>query len=286
MRIRDFVSRAAPPAPMNQKEADVSEEEKSGSSVKSLQVALDILEAVAGSREDVGISELTQQLGLTKGSVFRYMKTLTERGYLSQNPTTARYGLGMRLHIMGKLASDRIDLLSVSEPIMADLRDKLNLTVNLAGRGRNSVTVLRSLIGNQVMEIGIRVGAELPYNATSQGRVIMAFAKQDMLAQLKRQKLHGHTEHSLTDFAELSARVEKARQQGWAGAAQETVLGINAVSVPLLAANGDCVAALTLVGSMQHLHDNPAQEQLAALRGAGHAISQALGYRGIYPGTV
>lgn len=272
--------------PKNEKEADVSEEEKSSSSVKSLQVALDILEAVASSREDVGISELTQQLGLTKGSVFRYMKTLTERGYLSQNPVTARYGLGMRLHIMGKLASDRIDLLSVSEPIMAELRDGLTLTVNLAGRSRNSVTVLRSMIGNQVMEIGVRVGAELPYNATSQGRVIMAFARQDMLAQLKRQKLHGHTEHSLTDFAEVAARVEKARQQGWASAAQETVLGINAVSVPVLAADGDCVAALTLVGSIQHLSEDPDREQLAALRSAGHAISQALGYRGQYPGSI
>lgn len=260
------------------------EDDKSASSVKSLQVALDILEAVAAARDDVGISELTQQLGLTKGSVFRYMKTLTERGYLSQNPTTSRYGLGMRLHIMGKLASDRIDLLSLSEPVMAQLRDQLALTVNLAGRGRNGVVVLKSLVGTQVMEIGVRVGAELPYNATSQGRVIMAFAKEDMLARLQRRTLTGYTPHSVTDFATVAQRVAEARQQGWAGAPQETVLGINAVSVPVLAADGDCIAALTLVGSIQHLLATPAPDQLAALRAAGQAVSQALGYRGGYPG--
>lgn len=261
------------------------EDEKPNNSVKSLQVALDILEAVAAAREDVGISELTQQLGLTKGSVFRYMKTLTERGYLSQNPATARYGLGMRLHIMGKLASDRIDLLSVSEPVITQLRDELTLTVNLAGRARNGVIVLKSLFGTQFMEIGIRVGTELPYNTTSQGRVIMAFARQDLLGQLRRQTLRGHTVHSLTDFEAVAERVARAREQGYAGAAQETVLGINAVSVPILAADGDCIAALTLVGSIQHLQEEPTPEQLGALRAAGQSISQALGFRATYPGT-
>lgn len=262
----------------------MSEDEKPSNSVKSLQVALDILEAVAASREDVGISDLTQQLGLTKGSVFRYMKTMTERGYLMQNPTTARYGLGMRLHIMGRLASDRIDLLSASEPVMVQLRDELTLTVNLAGRSRNGVIVLKSMLGTQVMEISVRVGAELPYNTTSQGRVIMAFAKQDLLTPLKRQKLSGYTVHSLTDFDAVAKRVARAREQGWASAAQETLLGINAVSVPILAADGECTAALTLVGSIQHLHEEPAPEQLRVLRAAGYSISQALGFRGPYPG--
>jgi DNA-binding IclR family transcriptional regulator len=128
------------------------------------------------------------------------------------------------------------------------------------------------------------VGAELPYNSTSQGRVIIAFAKDDILTPLRKQKLLANTAHSLTDFDAVAKRVARAREQGWASAIQETVLGINAVSVPILAADGDCVAALTLVGTIQHLQEEPTPEQLDALRMAGRSISQALGFRGLYPG--
>ena len=143
-------------------------EEKAGSSVKSLQVALDILEAISDSREEVGISELSSRLGMTKGYVFRYVKTLTERGYLIQNASTARYGLGTRLHIMGELASSRIDLLTVADPVMRQLRDQMYLSINLGGIGNNCVIVLKSLEGTLVMKIGCRVGSELPFSATAQ----------------------------------------------------------------------------------------------------------------------
>jgi DNA-binding IclR family transcriptional regulator len=256
------------------------QDEKAGASVKSLQVALDILETIASSREEVGISEIAIRVGMTKGSVFRYVRTLTERGYLTQNVMTSRYGLGTQLHVMGELASSRIDLISASDAIMRQLRDKLNLTINLAGATANGVTILRSLVGTLVMEIGVRVGMELPYSATSQGRVIMAFSKRPILPSLKRLKLPSFTEYTVTDFAKIEEIVTKAHQQGWAMAPQETVVGINAVSAPIFSADGDCQAALTLVGSMQFLQ--PDEQQLEALFSAGERISAALGYRGIY----
>jgi IclR family transcriptional regulator, KDG regulon repressor len=258
-------------------------EKKAGSSVKSLLVALDILEAISDAREEVGISELASRLGIGKGSVFRYVKTLTERGYLNQNVATLRYGLGTRLHIMGELASSRIDLVAVADPVMRQLRDQLSLTVNLGGLGNNCIVVLKSLVGTLVMEIGVRVGAELPLNATSQGRVILAFGKNTLVPNLRRQKLRTFTEYTTSDYGKLEEQVALARKRGWAAAPQETVVGINAVSVPIFAADGDCRAAITLVGSLQYLPEVPKIAQLETLSAAGERISAALGYRGLYP---
>ena len=215
--------------------------------------------------------------------MFRYVKTLTERGYLNQNVATSRYGLGTRLHIMGELASSRIDLLSVADPVMRQLRDQLSLTVNLGRLGNNCIVVLKSLVGTLVMEIGVRVGAELPFNATSQGRVILAFGKKAFLPNLRRQKLQTLTEYTTSEYGKLEEQVELARKRGWAAAPQETVVGINAVSVPIFAADGDCTAAVTLVGSLQYLPEVPELAQLETLSAAGERISASLGYRGLYP---
>ena len=54
---------------------------------------LSILEAVALAEEPIGLTQIARQLALSK-AVFRYLRTLVERGYVIQNRETGRYRLG------------------------------------------------------------------------------------------------------------------------------------------------------------------------------------------------
>ena len=56
--------------------------------VRSVQLAIDVLEAVAFAPEEMGVTQIAERLSVTKGSVFRHLKTLVDRGYLSQNAAT------------------------------------------------------------------------------------------------------------------------------------------------------------------------------------------------------
>ena len=53
--------------------------------VRSVRLALDILERIAFSGEELGVTQLAQRVHATKGSVHRHLLTLVERGYLKQN---------------------------------------------------------------------------------------------------------------------------------------------------------------------------------------------------------
>lgn len=55
--------------------------------------------------EEVGGIELAVKLGTTKSSVFRHLKTLVERGYLSQIPQTSKYRLGIQTYVLGQVAT-------------------------------------------------------------------------------------------------------------------------------------------------------------------------------------
>ncbi|MCF5724136.1 helix-turn-helix domain-containing protein, partial [Pseudomonas syringae] len=72
------------------------EKDAGKANVRSVQLAFDVLEHVASVIGDIGVSELSQQLNVTKGTLFRHLQTLVERGYLSQDPTTSRYRLGVQ----------------------------------------------------------------------------------------------------------------------------------------------------------------------------------------------
>lgn len=251
--------------------------------VKSVQTALDILDVVAASVEDIGVTDIADALGLAKPSIFRHLKTLCERGLLKQNPRTLRYGLGVRLHVLGQAAASKVDLLSISEAIMVQLREETATTVNLASFRPQGTVIVRSLLGPAAMEISVRVGTEFPYHATSQGIVALSFRRQPPVAVLRRQKLEKFTEFTITDVQALEREVAATRERGWSLALQQTLLGIYAVSVPVFDSTGDCIAALTLVGAMKQLVHDPDPENLASLMQAGMRMSLQLGFGGNYP---
>ncbi len=62
--------------------------------VHSVQLAIDVLEAVAFSDDELGVTQIADRLGMTKGSVHRHLQTLVDRGYLAQNSSTSRYSIG------------------------------------------------------------------------------------------------------------------------------------------------------------------------------------------------
>lgn len=159
-------------------------QERSDTGVRSVQAALDVLEAVALAEGEVDVTGLAQRVGLTKGSIFRHLQTLVERGYLAQNLTTSRYRLGVKLHLLGQVASGRIDLLSAAEEPLKALRDELGQTVVLATVGLKSVVALSTLLAKAPIEIGVRPGTELGFHASAQGKVALAFGRRTVVAQL------------------------------------------------------------------------------------------------------
>jgi IclR family KDG regulon transcriptional repressor len=253
-------------------------EERSETGVRSVQVALDVLEAVAFAEGDVGVSELAARLGLTKGSIFRHLQTLVERGYLAQNPATSRYRLGVKLHLLGQVASGRIDLLSAAEAPMKALRDEIGQTVVLATVGLRGVVVLSTLMGKAPIEIGVRPGSELRFHASAQGKIALAFGRRALAAQLRRQPLDRFTEHTIAELPVLDREIDEIRRRGWATAPEEVLLGVNALAAPIFDDAGECVATLALVGSIQFIPRRPDAAQIAALTRATEQISRHLGF--------
>ncbi len=258
--------------------------EKAASGVKSVQVALNVLEAVAAAPEPVSVTEIARQLGLTKPSVFRHLKTLVEHHMLNQDPNTARYTLGVRLHVLGQMASNRIDILKISDPIMRQLRDDTGMTINLAGFLQDRTVILRSALGPSAIELSVRIGTEYPFHATSQGIIALAFGRPERMAAMRKRGLQRITDHTVTDLGDLTRDIAEARLRGWSMVFEHTILGVAAASVPIFDATGDSIAAISLIGTPQlFVTENGAPPHLAVLRQAGEKMSAQLGFRGRYP---
>ncbi|AUW45928.1 IclR family transcriptional regulator [Rhizobium leguminosarum] len=251
---------------------------RSDGSVKSVQLAFDVLEAVAASQEEVGVSELAAHLGTTKGTVFRHLQTLMERGYVDQNQTSSRYKLGMRSYFIGQTAAARIEILSASTEAVSALRDEIGETVVVSALRGTSLIVLRTVFGKSTLEIGVREGSELVLHGTAQGKIALAFSRKPLLQGVLRKGLEPITEHTITDPAAFDKELQLARAQGYVTAANQETFGINALAAPILDQTGDLVGTIAIVGSVQNIKHDPSHKQVEALLKASLRISWNLGY--------
>lgn len=245
--------------------------------VRSVQVALDVLEAVAFAHEELGVTQIADRLGLTKGSVFRHLLTLVERGYLRQNPTTSRYGIGPKSRVLARIAPEG-DLLEIAQGPMRELRDRLGQSVVLSTPTPRGAMVEFTLLSAAPIEIGVRPGSELPFHASAQGRVLLAYAARPFQERILAAPLVKLTDKTLVDRQKLEAELVRIVQDGYASVPEEAMLGINAIAAPVFDRDDTTVAAIALVGSIQFLPAEPRPETIAALKECCAQISLQLGF--------
>lgn len=249
----------------------------SAAGVRSVQLAIDVLEAVAFSEEEVGVTQIAERLKVTKGSVHRHLHTLVERGYLAQNPATSRYKIGPKSRLLVRLAPET-DLVQIAEGPMRELRDALGQTVVLSEMTPRGALVVAKLSGTSLIEIGVRSGSELPFHATAQGRVMLAFAPRPFQERVLTRPLEKFTEHTMTSVARIEKELWEITKRGYASAPEESMLGINAVAAPIFDSKDACIAALAVVGSIQFLPAKPKPADVTTLINACQQISRKLGH--------
>jgi DNA-binding IclR family transcriptional regulator len=245
--------------------------------VRSVGLALDVLETVAFSNEELGVTQIADRLGLTKGSVHRHLLTLVDRGYLNQNSSTSRYSVGPKSRLLARFAPET-DLVQLAEGPMRELRDRLGQTVVLSSMTPRGALVVATVSSASPIEIGVRQGSELSFHSSAQGKVLLAHAPHPFQKRVLSRELTRFTDKTVTSPDVLEADLLRFRKQGYAAAPEEAMLGINAIAAPVFDKTDAAVAAVAVVGSIQFLPSKPDPALTKALRDCAELISRRMGY--------
>ena len=225
--------------------------------VKSVGRALDVLDALAASQEQLGIRELSAVTDLPSATVHRLVGTLVERGYVRQDPATRRYMLGAQLMRLGSSAGRLLG--AWVTPLLGQLVSASGESANLAVLESDQVAYVAQVPSPQRMRLFTEVGNRVPVHSTAVGKVLVAFRPRSVATEIvTRQGLPARTSHTITDadafFAELDCVVER----GYATDEQEEDEGVRCVAVPVFGV-GDGIAAVSLSGPASRF--DPAREQ-------------------------
>ncbi|GAA5001158.1 IclR family transcriptional regulator [Actinopolymorpha pittospori] len=247
--------------------------------VGPLDRALDVLEKLAEAT-DMSLVELSAAVGLSKATVFRHLKVLARRGYVTQDPNTKRYSLGYRLLDLGFHARTNLQLPRVAHDAMAILSTSFNETVHLGVVMDNEVVHIAVIPSTHPLKMASEVGERTLVHVSALGKCLIAWEGPDALeALLAGPGLPAVSERTITTPAAFEAELARVRAQGFALDDQESLEGLRCVGAPVRAAGGAVVGAISLSGPVDRVSEARLPEITEAVRHAADQISRLCGWK-------
>lgn len=244
--------------------------------MQAADTVLAVLETVAYAEEPVGVTQVASAVGIVKSAASRHLRTLLDRGYIVQDPTSSRFRLGPKVFLLGRLAPSGHDLATTIQPAMREARDASGLSVVVSTPTPHGAFVLATVSGTQAVDIGVRVGSSLSLHASAQGKVFLAFGPKNLLERVLSAPRPSLTPHTVTGSDELMAEIERIRARGYAVAPEEVLLGVNALAAPVYDPQGALVASVALVGSIQHITQEPTERLVRIVLDLAHRASRLI----------
>jgi IclR family KDG regulon transcriptional repressor len=212
---------------------------------RGVEVLLSLAGAEALEAGGLGVTQIAELLEREKSQVSRALKALNEYGLVERNADSS-YRLGWRLYALAQLAGER-RLLDAAAPRMRQLAASQGERAHLSVlQGTNVLTVLSESPGRAVEAVGW-AGRMTPVYCTSAGRALLLDASpQDVERRLAGVELVPLGPGTARTLADLSARIERDRANGYVVADGEFEPELIAVAVPVRDGVGAIVASINI----------------------------------------
>jgi DNA-binding IclR family transcriptional regulator len=209
------------------------------SGVGVLDKAARILDAL--EEGPAALALLVERTGIARPTAHR-LATALERHGLVRRDGEGRFTLGLRLVALGRAAAGDLTIAEVARPALERLRDETGESVQLYVRDGDQRVCALSLESPHGLRTIVALGAALPLDRGSAGRVLRG---------------------------EWGAG-------GWAESVGEREAGVASVSAPVVGGDGQVLAAVSISGPIQRTTKAPGRRYGADVAGAARAVEEAL----------
>jgi IclR family pca regulon transcriptional regulator len=202
---------------------------------RSLEYGVAILECYSSERQELGIAELADIVGISRSTTHRYAITLVELGFLEQD-SKRKYRLARHAADAGGVAIADLRNQVPAHAVLEELRDDTGHTVSMGVLDRARVIYVHRLLGHRLgqytIDAGLGVGASVPVHCTALGKVLLASIsdaeQRELLAGLK---LERHTPQTIADRRKFAAELDRTSPRGVVVSDEELREGSRSIAV-------------------------------------------------------
>jgi IclR family transcriptional regulator, KDG regulon repressor len=246
--------------------------------VESADRVLRLLECFSPHDRSVSLGEIAERVGLPKSSVHRLLGTLIAHSLVERDEGTRRYRLGIRLFELGSAVIHERGLHNMAQPVMERLAASTGETCHLAVLSEGEAVYVVKVDWPSSILMSSQVGGRAPCHATSIGKVLLAWAREDVQRIIRQRPLRAHTPNTITTIEALDAELATVRERGYALDLEEFEEGLRCIAAPVRDQSRKVVSALGIAGPRRRLEDDQLPRLAAEVVHSADMLSRNLGF--------
>jgi len=247
---------------------------------QSVAKALQIIEIMAQANGPMRLQDISVRLGLPASTVIRFLGTLTEFHYVSQNQETLQYALTMKFCRLGHLVSSQVRIRDVARPHLVRLAERFGESASLAVEEERNVLYVDCVDGpDHILQTLQKIGRVAPMHSTGVGKLLlMNYTDSELEDYINVRGLDPSTKNTITSRQSLIRELKKIAKSDSAVDNEECEIGVKCVAAPLRDYTNRIVAAMSMSGPVSRMTEKKMEEIRQGLSAAAEQISVALGY--------
>ena len=211
---------------------------KNQSGVQSLEIGLSILDVLIDHNAPMMLKDIAEAMQMHPAKCHRYLVSLIRKNYARQLDD-GRYGLGDRINALAALRHtgfNQNDILARLTQAANDIKDTLNCAVQIAKWFSEGPIIIQSVEPDSPISIITRIGSRMPLTTSATGQLFASYQPDTVIQPLVMAEWYAST----TDadraekwqyFTQLQAKI---RSQGYATVTGDMLMGINAITIPVI----------------------------------------------------
>ena len=214
--------------------------------MKSLERMLGILDLFEGASPEWSVDQLHDELGYTRSTLYRYLKVLTDAGFLTALPAIG-YTLGPRIIELDYKIRTRDRLILASKPAMAELVEEILGIALLCRCYRDKVLCVHQERGTDTFQSNYERGRARPLLRGAASRVILAHMAAPALTRLYQAQSADFAAAGLgANLDEVREALRKIRKAGCDITVGQVSTGNTGVAAPLFDGRSNVIGSLSL----------------------------------------
>lgn len=212
----------------------------------TLQNGFRLLEYLSSTANEHSVTELTEVFDLPKSHICRLLKTLSDTGYVEQNPITRKYKVCLRILCLANACLTKLKVRERVKPYIHRLHETLNTSVFLAAPMQGEALIVDAIYPQgRETEISLVIGCiNGPYDSAT-GKICAAWLNDDDLKELfVRVPPCKRTEKTLSEPEEIRKELKKVRCEKLAITKSERSEGLSAIAAPVFGFGGELVGSI------------------------------------------
>ncbi|GIM29405.1 IclR family transcriptional regulator [Clostridium polyendosporum] len=250
--------------------------------VQSVDRSLSILEVLSEYEDGLGITEISEKVGLHKSTIHRLLATLIYKGYVEQSSTTNKYKLTLKLFELGSKKVEKLNVVTVSRPFLHELMEKTNEVVHLVVREGNEIVYVSKVESENTIRMHSRIGRRAAVCCTAVGKSMLSHMSDEEVEEIwNTSEIKQLTQYTITDLNEFKEHLKLVRERGYAVDEQENELGVRCIGTSVFNYKEEVCGAISVSGPIISFTEDKIEAYAQLLKEYANKISKELGYKGI-----